>query len=93
LWKASLVALVAASAVDAHSSWGKLEANPLLANNSGRFGMQSIALKGIIAGGAVGAQWILFRHSPSGRRAATVANFAMAGVYAKVAAHNYGNSR
>jgi hypothetical protein len=99
LWKASIVALVAASAVDAHSSWGKVEANPLLANGNGRFGLQSLALKGAITGGALGAQWLFLRHNGSngatakGRRVATVANFALAGIYARVAAHNYGNSR
>ena len=92
-WKASLIAVVAASALDAHSSWGKQEANPLLANRAGQFGTRGIALKGVITAGALGTQWLMLRHRPEARRAATLTNFGVAAVYGAVAAHNYRNPR
>jgi len=92
-WKASLAAVIAASVIDAQSSWGKQEANPLLANSAGRFGGRSVAIKGILTGAALGTQWFMVRHKPEMRRYATLGNFGLAGIYAKVAAHNYENGR
>jgi formate hydrogenlyase subunit 3/multisubunit Na+/H+ antiporter MnhD subunit len=93
LWKASLAAVVAASALDVHSSWGKQEGNPLLANHAGQFGTRAVALKGVITASALGMQWYMLRHKPEARSAATITNFAVAGAYGAVAAHNYGNHR
>ena len=92
-WKASVVAVVAASAVDAHSSWNKQEVNPLLAMPGGRFGARGVSIKALVTGAALAGQWAMVRHNPSARRYATIINFTMAAVYAKTAAHNYGNSR
>jgi len=93
LWKASLVAVVAASTLDSHSSWGKPEGNPLLANHSGQFGTRAVVLKGVITASALGVQWYMLRHKPEARRFATLTNFGVAAVYGAVAAHNYRNPR
>ena len=93
LWKASLAAVVAASALDAHSSWRKQEANPLLANGAGQFGTRGVALKGAITAGALGAQWLILRNRPEARRVATLTNFGVAAAYGAVAVHNYQNPR
>jgi hypothetical protein len=63
-WKASVAAVVVASVVDVHSSWGKQEANPVLASGDGRFGARGVAIKSLITGGALGAQWLLLRKKP-----------------------------
>jgi hypothetical protein len=93
LWQASLAAAIAASALDAHSSWGKPESNPVLANRAGQFGARGLALKGLITAGAFGAQWLIVRHRPEARRAATFTNFGVAAVYGAVAVRNYRNPR
>ncbi|MCP5109676.1 MAG: hypothetical protein GY953_02450, partial [bacterium] len=61
LWWASVFTMVGASAVDAHSSWGRPELNPLLASGSGRFGAKGIALKAGIAGGVAVAHYFLMK--------------------------------
>jgi hypothetical protein len=93
LWKASLVAVAAATVLDTHSSWQKLEANPLLASGSGRFETRAVLLKGLVTGGALGAQWVLVRHRPQALRMATWTNFAVSALYGTAAVHNYRNSR
>jgi hypothetical protein len=93
LWKASIAAVAAGSAVDIHSSLGKPEANGLLANRQGVFSAQGIGLKLIIAGAAVGTQQYLLHKHPTASVYKTGAfiNFAVAGTLGGVAVHNYGN--
>ena len=93
IWRASVAALVASSALDAHSSWGKREMNPLLAGPDGRFGTRAVAIKSLITGAALGGQWFMLRHKPSMAKYAIIGNFGLAGIYTRVAIHNYGNSR
>lgn len=92
LWRASLVAVAAGSAVDMHSSMGKIETNGILANRQGLFSAQSIGLKLAIAGAAVGTQRFLLHKHPttSGYKTGALINFAVAGALGGVAAHNYG---
>ena len=92
IWKASIAAVVAGSAMDMQSSMGKHEINGLLANNQGIFSMQSIALKLAIAGAAVGTQqYFLHRHpSISAYKTGAFINMAIGGMFAGVAIHNYG---
>ena len=92
LWKASLLALAASSALDAHSSWGKLEANPLLASG-GRFGVRGLVLKAGLTGAAMGLQWRLIKRGKRSARYFTVVNFGWTAFHAGVAAYNYGNQR
>jgi hypothetical protein len=93
LWKASIAAVAAGSAVDIHSSLGKPEANGILANRQGVFSMQGIGLKLVIAGAAVGTQQYLLHKHPaaSGYKTGALINFAVAGTLGGVAVHNYGN--
>ena len=93
LWKASIAAVVAGSAVDMHSSLGKHETNGLLANRQGAFSMQGVGIKLAIAGAAIGTQQYLLHKHPAAStyRTGALINFAVAGALGGVAAHNYGN--
>jgi hypothetical protein len=93
LWKASVAALAAGSAVDIQSSLGKREVNGLLANQQGVFSAQGIGVKLAIAGAAIGTQqYFLHRHpAASGYKTGALINFAVAGTLGGVAVHNYGN--
>jgi hypothetical protein len=88
-WKASVALLAASSAVDAHSSWGRMEANPVLRNGSGRFGMQGVAIKAMVLGGVVGAQYLLLRKGPQAERFGTVTNVVFSGVLVGAAVSNH----
>lgn len=89
LWKIGAAVLAAATTVDAFSSWGHAEANPLLRGGNGRFGMQAVALKGAILGGTLGAQYFLLRKSPKAEKYGTITNFALSGVFATAAVTNF----
>jgi len=89
-WRASVVTLLAATTADAHSSFGRLEANPLLRGRDGRFDLRGVAIKGGISGGAILVQYLLLRKHPRAEGAASVANFVFAGALGGVAAYNYG---
>ncbi|MFN7932696.1 MAG: hypothetical protein U0R19_05175 [Bryobacteraceae bacterium] len=88
-WKVSAVALAAATSVDAHSSWGRVEANPVLAGPNGRFGSQGVALKTLITGGVLGAQYMMMKNHPKAERYGTWTNFVLAGALGSAAAYNY----
>ena len=90
-WAPSIAALSLASALDAHSSWGKCcEANPLLPSSNGRFGPGAAGVKA----GALGAQLLVqswaVRRWPRIARPLAVVNFATAGLLTGVAIRNYG---
>lgn len=87
-WKASIVALATSTSIDAGSSWGRLEANPILRNSDGRFGVQGVALKAAIFGGVVGAQHLLLRNHPKQEKYATLTNFVFSGVLSAAAISN-----
>jgi hypothetical protein len=91
LWRASIAAVIAGSAVDVHSSLGRHETNSLLANRHGVFSAQGIAVKLAIAGAAVGTQHYLLHKHPtvSAYKVGTILNFSVAGALGGVAAHNY----
>jgi hypothetical protein len=88
LYRASLAALVAANAVYVHSSWGHVEANPILGRGR-RFDGRSAAIKGGIVGGLMLTQWLIARRNPGVKRRLAVINFAVAGGVGAVAARNY----
>lgn len=90
LWWGSVAAVIAASSVDAHSSWGRQELNPVLRDSNGRFAVKGVALKAAIAGGVVAAQWFMMRRNPKAAKYAAVTNFGMASLFGYVAIHNYG---
>ena len=89
LFAISVGTYAGASAADAATSWGKREANPLLASGN-RFSGSSVAVKGGIAGAVLAVEWLLLRRDPSFRRTFTFLNFTVSGVLGGVAARNAG---
>ena len=88
LW-VSQAALVAAHAVDAHSSFGHPEANPLLRGSCGEFGARGALVKVAALAGLLVMEHLVTRKHPSTRRAFLWINWAGAGGAAAVAARNY----
>ncbi len=92
LWFGSALALAGAEAMDAASSQGASEANPLLRNSGGQFSItRGITIKGLAVGGVLLFEAIVARHHP-GRdnfRIFTIANSAGAAALGAVAVHNY----
>jgi hypothetical protein len=82
------VALVAASVVDAKSSWGRRELNPMLADGSGRFGARGLGIKLGILGGAQVVQGMLVRRDRRAAAPAAAVNCGVAGVLGYAVAHN-----
>jgi hypothetical protein len=92
-WIGSWVAFAAASILDMRSSAGKHEVNPLLRSADGGFNTQRAGiLKGAIGGGFFLMQRRLLKKSDNPRLYKTFAitNYAAAGAYGAVAAHNFG---
>jgi hypothetical protein len=89
LWRVSAAVLGAVTIADMHSSVGRIEANPLLQSSNGRFSNRGIALKGLVVGGALGAQWLLIRKNPSAAPYAAGINFAAAALTGAAVAHNH----
>ena len=92
-WIASWVAFAAVNLLDAHSSIGKRELNPLLSNSQGRFSARKAALiKSAVGGGFFAVQWWIARKNRDADyyRTFTIANSAMTAGLGTVAVHNYG---
>ncbi len=96
LWRTSIAALVAAHAIDIHSSWGKHELNPTLASGNGNFGREGALIKVALTGGLLGIEYLVTRRSnPNSKlqRALAAINFGAAGAVGSVAMHNYSVAR
>jgi hypothetical protein len=89
LWKASVAMLAASSIADVHSSWGRLEANPLLRGPNGRFSMQGAVLKTMIVSGVIGAQYLMLRNHPKASKYGAFTNLIVAGAVSAAAVSNY----
>ena len=92
LWRASVLSLAAASALDVHSSWGKHELNPALGSGQeAKFGVQGALIKMGLQGGLVGLEYLITRGHPTGKvyKALSFVNFGAAAAEAIVAVHNY----
>jgi len=89
LWWTSVAALGAATLADAHSSWGKYEANSVLAGAGGKFGTRGALVKVGVTSGWVATQAVILRKSRSHRMLAII-NFAAATAFSIAACHNYG---
>ena len=89
LWIASMLAMAAASGMDAGTSWGKLEGNSLLASPDGRFGAKGVSIKVGIAAGVIIPQILLRRHREL-RMPFSLGNFAQAAIFGGIAIHNLG---
>jgi hypothetical protein len=91
-WLWSAVALVAASALDAHSSQGRMETNPLLRGSNGTFSSRrAFMVKGAANGGILLLQAILIKKMPDRNlyKSFALTNSIMAGVTAGTALRNY----
>lgn len=97
-WRMSQVALVAGSAIDAHSSYGKRELNPILKGSDGRFDGRSTLIKSAITGGMILWQELQIRKLAKGKphdqkalmKFNGITNSAMAGLFIGIAKRNYG---
>lgn len=89
IWITSMLAMVAGSGLDAGTSWGKQEANGLLASSDGTFGARGVSIKAGVAAAIIIPQILLRKHKDLRARFA-VGNFAGAAVFSGVAIHNMG---
>jgi hypothetical protein len=87
LWITSLVAVAAATSVDAGTSWGKLEGNSFLASSNGTFGAKGLGIKMGVAGAVIVPQ-ICFRKHKELRSFLIIGNFGEASIFSAAAAHN-----
>jgi hypothetical protein len=88
-WKWSLAPVLASQVLDATSSYGMRELNPVLAGSGGRFGMQSTTIKLGVTGALLGVEYLIVRAHPGSARVFTKLNWAVAAVTFGLAAHNY----
>lgn len=89
LWRVSAAVLGAVTIADMQSSVGRYEANPLLSSPNGRFTNRGIALKGLVVGGALGAQWLLIHKNPNAAPYAAGINFAASALTGAAVVHNH----
>lgn len=87
-WKISLAPLLASQALDAYSSGGLHELNPMLAGSGGQFGEKAMLLKAGIAGALIGVEYLVVRKHPAAAKLLWKINLASAAVTGGVAAHN-----
>jgi hypothetical protein len=90
LWKFSTAALIAASAADVASSYGRCcEANPILASSDRTFGNRGLAIKSASVGGQLLLQYMVVRKNPRLAKVLSYVNFGSAGALTAVAVRNY----
>jgi hypothetical protein len=88
-WAISLAPLAGSQALDAASSYGLRELNPVLAQPDGRFGMKAVGIKFGVVGGLIGVEYLLVRKYPRSAKFFTVINWTTAGATTGLAIHNY----
>src|SRR5580704_3228598 len=87
-WKWSLAPLVASQAMDAASSYGMRELNPLLAGPEGQFGIKATLLKAGVTAALVGAEYLIVKAHPRAAKIFTKINWSGAALTGAFAAHN-----
>ncbi len=88
-WAISLAPLFASQALDAASSYGMRELNPLLASPNGGFGMKATGIKFGVVGALAGAEYLLIKKYPRSAKFFTIVNWTTAGATTGLAVHNY----
>ncbi len=88
-WKLSLIPLVASQGLDASSSWGMRELNPILADRNGAFGAKAAGIKFGMVGAFIGIEYLVVRKFPRSARVFSKMNWAGAAVTTGLAVHNY----
>jgi hypothetical protein len=91
VWTASVAVLAAVNVMDARSSVGRYETNPLLRDGQGRFSAgRAIAVKSVASGGIILMQVLLRKRMPEQRleKPSAIVNFAAAAAVGAVAYRN-----
>ena len=88
-WAISLAPLFASEALDAASSYGMRELNPLLAGSNGGFGMKATTLKFGVVGALAGAEYFIVRKRPAAAKFFTIVNWVTAGATTGLAVRNF----
>ena len=88
-WKISLIPFIASQGLDAASSYGMRELNPLLASSNGGFEMKAVAIKLGATGALVGAEYLIVRKYPRSARVISKLNWTTGVVTAGFAVHNF----
>lgn len=88
-WKISLAPLVGSQALDAASSYGMRELNPLLASSNGGFEMKATSIKLGVTGALVGVEYLVLRRYPRSARVISKLNWTSGIVTIGFAVHNY----
>ncbi|MGA3187342.1 MAG: hypothetical protein ABSF22_09540 [Bryobacteraceae bacterium] len=88
-WKISLIPLVGSQALDAASSYGMRELNPLLASSNGGFERKATAIKLGVTGALVGVEYLIVRKYPQSARVISKLNWTTGIVTTGFAVHNY----
>ena len=88
-WAISLAPLFASQALDAASSYGMRELNPLLASPDGGFGMKATSIKFGVIGALAATEYFLVRKYPRSAKVFTIVNWATSGATSALAVHNY----
>jgi len=88
-WAISLAPLVASQSLDAASSYGMRELNPLLASPNGGFGMKATGVKFGVIGVLAGTEYLLVRKYPRSAKFFAIVNWTTAGATTGLAVHNY----
>jgi len=88
-WAISLAPLFASQALDAASSYGMRELNPLLASPDGGFGMKATSLKFGVIGALAATEYFLVKKYPRSAKVFTIVNWATSGATSALAVHNY----
>lgn len=88
-WKRSLIALAASQSLDAVSSYGMRELNPLMASPDGRFGAKAVSIKAGATAAIVLAEHLIVQKHPAAARLFSHMNWSNAVLTTAVAAHNF----
>jgi len=88
-WAISLAPLFASQALDAASSYGMRELNPLLASPDGGFGMKATSIKFGVIGALAATEYFLVKKYPRSAKVFTIVNWATAGATSALAVRNY----
>jgi hypothetical protein len=88
-WKISLIPLVASQGLDASSSWGMRELNPVLADRNGAFSGKAAGVKFGAVGAFIGIEYLVIRKYPRSARVFAKMNWAGAILTTGFAVHNY----
>lgn len=88
-WEISLVPLVSSQALDAASSYGMRELNPLLASSNGGFEMKAASIKMGVTAAIVGVEYLIVRKYPRSARVISKLNWTSGIVTTGFAVHNF----